>query len=277
MPSSCKKCNTAITPTVPSLKCCICGVHNHIKCLDISKAQFELMKTISGLDWKCLECRGLNSTNANASKCKCCEIIPELKIIIDKLSQSVELLKNQLSRVKETPSAIEFEEVVQEVTDRQIRKSNLIMFGVPEQASKMSSADRKVSDESYVNNFLFQFGETSDIISSKCNRIGRFEPTRAAPRPMRVYLENGEQVVKLLRGIRKNRDIINENQIYKNVRVSLDKTPKQRSYYKKIRQELQERKNGGEEGLIIKYIRGIPRVMVANKRSNDRDSNNLNK
>lgn len=262
MPQTCGMCDSFITPTVPGLKCSQCGVCYHIKCVDISKGQYDNFKSITGLEWKCHTCRNLVKSNT-ASPCKCCEIIPQLKLLIDKLSDSVKTLQEQLLEAKNVPADTNYEEIVQEVTDRQIRKSNLIFYGIPEQSSTMPPAGKISKDLDYVKEFLAEFGNMDEPTTTvlKCNRLGKFDPNRSLPRPIRIILDNPDHVLSVLRKVKENRNRIQNSQRFHNVKVSSDKTPKQNAYFRNVKQELQRREAEGESDLQIKFVKGIPRII----------------
>lgn len=73
-------------------------------------------------------------------------------------------------------------------------------------------------------------------------------------RPIKITLPIKEDALKAVRNKKKLREL--EEKIF----VSLNLTPMQREYYKKIKTELDERKNKGEEDIFIKYINNIPMI-----------------
>lgn len=50
---------------------------------------------------------------------------------------------------------------------------------------------------------------------------------------------------------------------YRDVRVSMDHTPRQVQYYKNFKTELQQRTADGEQ-LKIRYVKGIPKIVPLN-------------
>src|SRR5699024_701755 len=127
----------------------------HIKCTNISEDTYDVIKNTDGIEWKCDECRNVvdntcnNSTTATtSSNCECCKIIPDLKRVIDNLNATVLELKKQIASSK-TSSDNNIEEIIQEINDRQYRKKNLMIYGVPEQSSQLPAANRQALDKDY--------------------------------------------------------------------------------------------------------------------------------
>ena len=91
----------------------------------------------------------------------------------------------------------------------------------------------------------------------KISRIGRFDKTRALPRPIKVQLPSADEVVKVTKNAKK----IQTNDKWKHVSISRDRTKIQIDYYKSIKQELDTRIANGETNLVIKYSNNIPKIV----------------
>lgn len=73
------------------------------------------------------------------------------------------------------------------------------------------------------------------------------------PPPLSVQLCSREDVIIVLRNKKKLREL--------NVQVRItDDTPLQRDQLKRTLQQISERKNNGEEGLYIRYVKGNPTI-----------------
>ena len=186
MPALCVKCKNMITPTVQSIKCAICAAYYHIRCVDITKNQLDLIRSTPGFFWKCPKCSKSTSASVSNNKCDCCDIIPHLKEVIDKLSATVESLKNQLSQ--KTPSDIGLEDIIREVNERQLRKSNLIFYGFDELPQHTPASERKIKDRTLVTDFLAFLEITGDdtVTDLDCFRLGKYDVNRSRPRPIKV-------------------------------------------------------------------------------------------
>jgi len=82
------------------------------------------------------------------------------------------------------------------------------------------------------------------------------------PRPIKIILSNTLEVFSSLR-LQAN---LRKSTTWSNIRFSSDRTNFQREQMNKLRQELQKRKDDGENNIIIKYIRGTPKIVTIQKK-----------
>lgn len=220
MPTQCAQDKSAITPTMQWLKCVNCNTAYRIRCINLSKAAYDVLKNNG---WRCTNCRD-TVLSANA-KCDCCKIIPKLNETIQKLSDAVDHLKSQLLQVNNTSTLndIDIEEVITEVADREQRKKNLLFFGIPEHKSEIPPAERKCRDKNTITEFLSFIGEQNGDPTFDVLRLGKFtgELQGSKPRPLRVQFRNEQQVRDTLRVIRNSKDRIKNSQLHKNIGVSI--------------------------------------------------------
>lgn len=87
----------------------------------------------------------------------------------------------------------------------------------------------------------------------KAVRLGRRNDGKV--RAVKVSLNSREDALKIIRNKIKLR-----NSKY-NIIIALDQTIMQQNYYKKIKAELDERTNQGEN-LKIKYFNGVPQIIT---------------
>ena len=76
-------------------------------------------------------------------------------------------------------------------------------------------------------------------------------------RPVKVILSSEDEVKKIVTKGREIRKI----PTYAKVTFSSDKTKKQLTEYKILKESLKKRMEDGEQDIKIKYIRGEPRIM----------------
>lgn len=132
-----------------------------------------------------------------------------------------------------------------------MRSKNIILYGVPEPVSK-SLEDRQGRDKSMVVNIL-------NIILADCPapikmfRLGKYNANKN--RLIKVCFSSEEIVKRLLK--------IKQNNKEDEIRVFSDQTPQQKAYLKALKVELERRICDGETNLIIKYIKGLPKIIKA--------------
>lgn len=263
MPLVCALCKINCTPTVPGLKCTTCASAFHIKCISMDKTTYDLLKSTEGVEWKCGGCRNA-ATGIGPDNCNCCKIIPSLYDLIAKLSDAVDSLKKQVQDMNKTSADNNLELIIQEVFDRQKRAANLIFFGIPEQTAGTSISDCKTTDKNFVIKFINHADSTTDTsILINCFRLGKFNATQSTtkPRPVKVCFRDEFGAKSTLKKIRSQSDRIKIDNNFKNIIVSVDRTPLQNELFRKVKSELNDRIKNGEQGLKLKYLKGIPQIV----------------
>ncbi|CAH2009568.1 unnamed protein product [Acanthoscelides obtectus] len=79
-------------------------------------------------------------------------------------------------------------------------------------------------------------------------------------RPMKITLGDEDDV----RACIKSASNLKRSNVFSRTSISFDRTPRQILHYKKLKQEMEERSARGEDGLKIKYVRGVPRIVSEN-------------
>lgn len=242
--NTCTCCN-APTEAHKLINCSICKkLYNH-SCVDLTLSEARTIKSKKNVNWTCRNCSLVGND------------INELKAIILELKNEVADLKSQRNIQVNNNSAYDMEEIIQEISDRDRRKRNLIIHGIKE-LSGATKNERLSHDTVKVAEVLTVFSANS--ISSPM-RLGKFDNSRSTPRPIKVTLPDEETVHRIIHNIRN----IKDNDQFKNISISLDRTPKQIAYYMTIKKQLVDRIQRGEKDLKIKHIRGIPSIISVNE------------
>lgn len=93
----------------------------------------------------------------------------------------------------------------------------------------------------------------SDILPLKIIRLGRYESDKL--RPIKAVFSTSSNTFEILKNKRKLSLLVPPSRI----NISSDRTLYQRDFMRKLREELAARSSNGETGLIIKFIKGVPR------------------
>lgn len=152
-----------------------------------------------------------------------------------KLDKNVEAVNKgdvDSNRVKDKKE----QEKILEMIERAKRRSNLILFGVPEDGEE---------------------GEGSEIVQEVINHLvdsevayevlGRVGKRGDKCRPMRVKVENSLHKKRILTNAKKLKDIVGKGNIY----IAPDLTRQQQEEDRKLRQEVKLRRSRGEVGVRI--------------------------
>lgn len=233
-------CCQVVVEEHKSLRCCICKkIFNHT-CIDITVSEIRIMKSKRGFTWTCGSCDSLGND------------ISDLKAVILQLKNEVADLKARSSDLQPVIEEDMFEELVQEMQERESRKTNFILYGAVE-GSGASGAAHREADADVVKNIL-----TKMAINSKFSvfRLGKFNAASPRPRPIRVSLESGQLVRSVVFAAMK----LTSDPAFKDLRVSFDRTPRQQQHYNKLRSAVKERVAGGES-VRIKHVRGVPKIV----------------
>nr|CAH7738544.1 unnamed protein product [Callosobruchus chinensis] len=215
----CKCCNQACE-NHQMVTCCVCKNRYKHSCVDITSNEVRVLNTNKGYDWTC------------------------------------ELKANNARTISQTDFT--FEDVVSEISEREKRKNNIILFNVPEADRSKSANEQSASDKNVVVDVLKEIIPEVSLDSIKPIRLGVF--TSSKKRPIKVTLDNNDIVRKVLTNARK----LQSSNRYKTIILSSDRTKRQIDFYKATKQELIERQNSGETNCRIKFFNGTPRIVNLN-------------
>ncbi|KAG5879317.1 hypothetical protein JTB14_025645 [Gonioctena quinquepunctata] len=181
------------------------------------------------------------------------------KAVIMSLQAEVkELEKVAIAPPTSIPPSV-FEDIIHEIQERNVRKCNLMIFGISEQESAQSKDDRLIAELNDVSKVIKYENPHINTDVIRPLRLGKYDANRTISRPIKVPLENEATVLACIRNSKKLK-----NNNFKNVFISFDKTPRQIQYYRDLRQELDEKNNNGENNFTIKYFNGHPKIVNLN-------------
>lgn len=227
--------------------CCVCKNYYSNACVELTPSETRIIKSKKNFSYTCQNCSQLGDN------------INDLKSIILTLQKEVESLKSLRNQPTAVNNNADYEEIIQEITERNRRKRNLVIFGVAEINSN-SKDDRLQHDEREVNKVLQYLSPEVTYDNIKPARLGKYDGTRDNPRPIKITLREEDIVHNLIRKAKTLRD----SNSFKKINISLDRTPRQLEHYKSLKRELNQRISDGETNLKIKYIRGIPKIVSVN-------------
>lgn len=165
---------------------------------------------------------------------------------ISSLFETNKLINNRLNDLEFKMSTLSTEAIISEISERQSKAKNLIIFNATETSASSSS-----NDSTLVSEILSSIG--ANIAPTIITRLGKFSNK---PRPLKIVLPSTSDVFSILKLKNKLRDIPK----FSLIRISSDRTLIQRNYFKNIVCQLDERRNAGERDLVLKYLRGVPTI-----------------
>lgn len=140
------------------------------------------------------------------------------------------------------------EQIINEVQERNIRQKNIILAGIEEQTS--SNAQERLSlDMTRVMNILTSL-EKNTPPPTKVFRIGKYDSNKS--RRIKVCFDSQKVATLLLRS---------KSKLPTGIKMYSDQTPSQQKLMLSLQKELARRSQSGETDLIIKYVKGTPRII----------------
>ncbi|GJQ77841.1 hypothetical protein Trydic_g16096 [Trypoxylus dichotomus] len=131
----CTCCNDSVTPH-KIVNCFLCDKPYKTDCVDIFNAEARKIPQRVGLTWTCKPCANIGS------------ILNNLETAIVSLREDIKLLKESFPNPRAS-SLLDVEKVVQEVSEHEKRKYNIIIFGAKESICS-SSKDQLVANVNFV-------------------------------------------------------------------------------------------------------------------------------
>ncbi|CAH0402046.1 unnamed protein product [Chilo suppressalis] len=197
----------------------------------------------------------LNSDTLSVEQAKLKLDIDNLKInnnITEKKIESIESsLQHDNTSLNRFSMSDTREELVAELSERNLRSRNIIVMGVPEPKAD-NPKERREEDMNAILNILRNILGLKDIPDpDKIYRLGKYQSSRQ--RHMKVCFTSQETATLIL----KSKQNLNDN----NIKIFSDQTPQQQDNMKMLKYELEQRTSSGEENLCIKYIRGILKII----------------
>lgn len=104
-----------------------------------------------------------------------------------------------------------------------------------------------------------------DLSKIRSYRIGKLN--KGKTRPLKVIFNNADDAMWV--------KVHNKKLCKENVKCFSDKTSKQRSYFKQILNDLENRKKNGETDLQIKYKNDIPMIIKVDSKDRNKPPKNM--
>ncbi|CAB0008230.1 unnamed protein product [Nesidiocoris tenuis] len=230
----------------------------YIKCLsDSIEASIErrIKHHISGLENRISELENQNSSliaSLNVLKSDM-DVLREAATGSGSLVSRIDAIEKRISDVNLGSRDVNhsIEDVIAEVNDRQRRSSNVLFHGIEESSSSDQLGGRK-QDEVLLRDAFTKFDFDYAHIVRDHRRLG-VKKGNGTNRPILVTLADPGSTSRLLS--------LNRSMHPPPYAISADRTPRQRENLNRARRELQQRRDGGEADLTIKFVRGVPQVV----------------
>lgn len=239
----------------PTIQCDGCRGNIHLACAGLTENDVKLTRAKS-----CSMKIVCNSCNLNMDQ------FSKIKNLISSLenhfTKSISELKTQfeekLNEIKSSHVTNESkisESLIQEISERQKRASNVLIFNIEESISQQPD-ERMQHDKDAVKSLL----DTIPSVDSNVIHVTRLGNRTSADkaRPVRICFSDQQQALQVLKNKQK---ILSKNN---KLRIRADETPMQREFMASLRAELKDKVDHGQADLTIKYVRGTPTIVKKN-------------
>lgn len=201
-----------------------------------------------------------NTTDLLKLENKNCKLqIENLTTTVNNTQEKIKCLENDLHaiQISQLPTSLSehpirsnvCDVITTEIQERIERSKNIIIIGViePHEGDKIK---RRETDKSEVKKIIQTICPLCPD-PEKIIRLGKYD--RNKTRPLKVCFSSQEIARTILK--KKTMHTANKFKIYS------DQTPSQRQVISKLKEELNERLEKGEKDLVIKYVKGNPKII----------------
>lgn len=147
------------------------------------------------------------------------------------------------------PNSETHSNIVQEIEERMSRAKNIIIRGITE--SNHNSLEARLEHDRCEVSRMLKLIDKDCPKPIKIIRLGKHN--QSISRPIKAMFESQEIAKRILRS--------NINRDNTTLKIASDQTPLQMEYLRRLRDELIKRQQAGETGIVIKYIRGVPKIV----------------
>lgn len=174
----------------------------------------------------------------------------DVKKKVEGLESEIKLLKTAAAS-SESSETQTTEAIVEEINERKRRNKSIIVVGIPEPTSTQKE-ERIEIDKTEITKVLQKI--CSNLPEPEwVMRLGKYNPTKK--RGIKITFKSQEPCKNILRN--KNKIVSEDIKIYS------DQTPQQKTFLRKLAEELKFRTDHGEKNLVIKYVKGVPKIIIS--------------
>ena len=177
------------------------------------------------------------------------KMLEDIKVDIKESTENITVLREGINNVQSTIDTKSEEN--KELKEIEAKKKNVLVFNIPE--SSQANEEKKYKED--IANFKTIIKDKINIENKEINqmyRLGSIEKAKAEgkTRPIVIKfntIETKQSILKL-----RNLKLTKENNETINIYIASDKTIKQQEQYKRLKSELDERREKGETDIVIR-------------------------
>lgn len=234
------------------MKCLVEEPKEFVNCDSCKKILCKKCSELTETEFRCIALKKRRLTFL----CEHCEkgimLIPDIINQLNDLQKQVADLKKELQtkhqNTKHDVEALECEDIISELMERERRSTNIIISNIKEPSCN-SRETRTEEDKKNVTDILKDINV--DLTNIKVFRLGKFSPSKN--RLLKVILNNSEDARNILR---------NKRQVtVPSVRIFGDQTKRQQNYFHIIKTQLEDLQANGDDTKTIRFINNKPTIV----------------
>ena len=236
----CGVCSKPLEDSDSTLKCDLCAKELHSKCCEISNTKLKSLLAVRDMvTWICPSCTKMNP-------------MEKLNLILQgqiTLEKKVDVLSKEVAEMKaaKTTQVVNLPEIFHEFDDRNYKKSNLVISGLP---------DGNWDKAQFSSLFVKELATNTQV--ADIDKIVIIRPKQASAKNMIIVrfssLAARDAVLKNAKNLRKA-----TNPDFRGVFINPDYTVSQRKELKVLRDEQKHKRAEGQE-FIIRGFKLIPKT-----------------
>ena len=245
----CPECDIVAKDDEECMCCDFCSEWFHIGCIGMSSEVYKIVfaDDVPGVQWYCKKCQ--SKTKEALEKYSALEKQTKaLRVDVDNIKTDVtevkDIIKNTIRH--------EINQNMDEMKERESRKLNLVVFGLPEVPSdetewtneKKIEADIKEIESIIMDDIGVALSPRTGVIDAR--RLGMKKAN--APRPLKIIFRDLNTKREVLTNAKKLRS--STRKTAQNIFINPDLTPEQRKEDEKLRSEMWTRREKGENVII---------------------------
>lgn len=197
--------------------------------------------------------------------------ISSAMVRVDVLENDFQGMKSEITSLNNkllTLSDHILSDCVQEIDERNRRKSNLIIYNLSESGNESPAGGLSNTDSGIVNNIINFLLPNENIPIHSMSRLGNYQQMSPRPRPLRVFLTDEISVKKVTVAFKTAKASRTQLPVFihRDMTMSWDKSPLQTRLFKEAQASMNERLSKGETDLRIVYRRGVPIIIPVKTR-----------
>ena len=241
----CPDCSKAVNEKDKAVSCDICNFWFHKSCQGISDQLYKVLNSqeTDSISWYCSGCkRGAKKVMLQLVRIRERQDIMEVKISTmedrhDKTDQKVQMIESSVEKLDDQDNTGASELVdphlaVREIEDRERRKSNIVLFNLPESSSEDAKV-RQAADHTDFKSICQSQLDVGVVEVEAAYRLGPKEKNGRGSRPLKVILKDIATKKQILTNAKKLKNT--EDSGTKQIAIAPDLTKMQREEMRKLR------------------------------------------